>query len=62
MEEGWVVLINASKWHYFRKGISLCKKWGYLGSEFELGNDNSPDNCSSCRKKIQEEKETQIKP
>ena len=50
-KEGWTWLTNAIKWHYFREGQSLCKKYMLLGSgELELGNNNSPDNCAACKK------------
>lgn len=51
--EGWAWLINATKWHYFRTdGRSLCGRWMLLSNNAtERGNDNSPDNCKSCRRK-----------
>ena len=53
MSEGWKWLINSKKWHYFRDGRSLCKKWMNLaGNEFEQGNDDSVDNCPTCRKAL----------
>jgi hypothetical protein len=57
MKEGWTWLFNSKKWHYFRDGKSLCKKWALLGSEdLEQGNDNSPDNCITCKKILNKEK------
>lgn len=39
------------KWHYFRDGRSLCKRFMLLGrGEFESGNEASPDNCAACRR------------
>ena len=50
-KEGWTWLSNATKWHYFRNGQSLCKKYGIFGpGDLELGNNDSPDNCVQCRK------------
>lgn len=47
--EGWKWLANATKWHYFRDGRSVCGKWMNLGSgEFQQGNNDSPDNCKGC--------------
>ena len=61
MKEGWTWLFNARKWHYFRDGQSLCKKWGLLGSrDLEQGNDNSPDNCATCRKILKKEKNMEL--
>lgn len=54
--EGWVGLLNTKKWHYFINGRSLCRKWMYLGTLYEQGNDNSPDNCAACKKKLKERK------
>lgn len=56
LKEGWKWLANAPKWHYFREGRSLCGRWMTFGNEFELGNDNSADNCPTCRKKLLKEK------
>ena len=53
IDEGWNWLHNSNKAHYFRNGTSLCGRWLYLGKNFEHGNDNSLDNCSSCKKKKQ---------
>jgi hypothetical protein len=57
MTEGWTWLINSKKWHYFREGKSLCKKFLLLQyPEFEQGNDHSPDNCKQCIKQLEKEK------
>ena len=52
LTEGWKHLLNARKWHYFGSdGRSLCKSWLTLSlSGFEQGNDDSPDNCTKCRR------------
>lgn len=56
--EGWIWLINSRKWHYFGpNGKSLCGKFFLLGNpELEQGNDNSPDNCAICRRKLIKQK------
>jgi len=55
-KEGWTWLINSTKWHYFRNGKSLCGKWMTFGNpDLEQGNNNSPDNCKSCRNKLLKE-------
>lgn len=57
-KEGWNWLINSPKWHYFKSdGVSLCGRWIMFSNTFEQGNDNSPDNCAACRKKLQKLKE-----
>ena len=57
LKEGWTYLWNSPKWHYFRDGKSLCGRWMCLGSEFEAGNETSPDNCVTCMKKRMRELE-----
>lgn len=52
--EGWARPMWCSKWHYFNDGQqSLC---GNVIAEveqvLEVGNDNSPNNCSVCREKL----------
>jgi hypothetical protein len=55
--EGWNWLQNSKKWHYFVEGRSLCEKWMLLfNDDSKQGNDNSPDNCSVCRKKLEKRK------
>lgn len=50
--EGWVAMLNTRKWHYIVDTKSLCGGWMYLGSRFEQGNDDSPDNCKKCVHKL----------
>ena len=53
MNEGWTWLINSKKWHYFVNGRSLCGKFGLIGRpELKQGDDDNPDNCAACRKKL----------
>ena len=53
LTEGWTWLIQTPKWHYFVERRSLCGKWLLFGNpELEQGNDNSPDNCKACLKKL----------
>ena len=56
---GWGWVIGSRKWHYFdEEGYSLCKKWyKFTDGALEQGNDNSPDNCSMCRKKLLKQQE-----
>ena len=54
--EGWGYLPWGPKshlWHYFKAdGRSLCGKWFHLVRRVcvERNNDNSPNNCQTCRK------------
>lgn len=53
LTEGWTWLHNSTRWHYFDEGRSLCGKWMILSCDnLEIGNDNSPDNCAACGKKL----------
>ena len=54
MKEGWSWLYNSPKYHYFREGRSLCKRWMILGpGDFEQDwKDDMPDNCAGCQKKL----------
>jgi len=59
--EGWTWLSNSRKWHYFVNGQSLCRKWtlwGWKSHDYELGNDNSPDNCAECRRRLKKRHES----
>lgn len=49
--EGWVGITNGRKYHYVIDNDTLCGVvvWG---GEVELGNDDSPDNCSACKKRL----------
>lgn len=52
---GWTWPLNMKQAHYFpegHKGTSLCGKVMYWGTLFKLGNDQSPDNCEQCKKKL----------
>jgi len=55
--EGWKLLLNSRKAHYFRNGMTLCNKWAYFGDDLEADDFKSPDDCATCRKKLETEKE-----
>ena len=57
-KEGWVNIIGSTRWHYIRESRSLCGRWLYLGNDafLEQGNNDSPDNCAACRRKLENEK------
>jgi len=62
MAEGWGAIFNVSrKWHYFRDGKSLCRRFMRLGggTGLEPGNDHSPDNCATCKRKRLAETKTE---
>lgn len=53
MKKGWGNLFNSRKWHYFIEGKSLCGKWMLMGNgNLVDGQNDSPDNCAACRKKL----------
>jgi len=56
--EGWVHIDGARKWHYVKEdGRALCGRWHYMGRvDPEPGNNDSPDNCPTCRKKMEADK------
>ena len=49
---GWS--FTGRKAHYFDSvgNTSLCGKWVYYRGPMEIGNDNSPDNCLACKRKL----------
>ncbi|GAI42565.1 unnamed protein product, partial [marine sediment metagenome] len=52
---------NSRKAHYFIDGRSLCGKWLFFGALYD-SNDNSPDNCTSCKKAVKKLREREKKP
>jgi len=55
MTEGWG-FPRSRKAHYFVDGMSLCNKYGFYRGSLEQGNDDSPDNCAACRRKLAKRK------
>ncbi|NVM20573.1 MAG: hypothetical protein HWN68_02195 [Desulfobacterales bacterium] len=56
MSEGWAFVYGArfasKKAHYIQEDHrSLCGRYIWLGP-VEQGNDNSPDNCKECIKRL----------
>lgn len=52
---GWTWLYNASKWHYFEGQKSLCGRHMILRHPtegYEIGNNDSADNCKVCARKV----------
>ena len=56
IKEGWSYPTNSRKAHYFVNMMSLCGKYGFYRGFLEQGNDNSPDNCVQCKKKLHKAK------
>ena len=55
--EGWGYLTHSQKWHYFTEaGRSLCGKWFAIVTTLEVGNDENPDNCAACKRKLRNRK------
>lgn len=52
--EGWTWLVNATKWHYFVDGRSLCGRWMTFvrASELEPDTGPGPDDCRECRRRL----------
>ena len=54
-EEGWGNLDNASNAHYFKNGISLCRRWMTFIPRWEsnqaLGAAPTRGTCKACWKK-----------
>lgn len=62
-KEGWACLLDATKYHYFRDSMSLCRRWAYLDDEyisFNFGMDDvdllDHKKCKLCARKRQKEK------
>ena len=53
--EGWQRPANSIKWHYFRKGKSLCDKWLFLNDYFNKDVGDSTINCKKCQTKRNKE-------
>lgn len=59
--KGWGFPPSSRKAHYFIDGRSLCSKWLFFG-DLEDSNDNSPDNCTRCKKAVKKLREKEKKP
>jgi len=54
--EGWAKPLNTRKFHYFVDKRSLCDRYMYFGDlEADTGKE-SPDDCKSCRRKLDKRK------
>lgn len=56
--EGWTWTHGGKKWHYYRQGRALCRRQMLLihpSEGYELGVDDSPDNCAECARRLAKE-------
>ena len=52
-KEGWGFPRGSKKAHYFlENGMSLCNRYGFYRGSKEQGLDESPDNCTACKKAL----------
>ena len=59
-DTGWTNFGGQSrKWHYIGEdGRSLCGKWAaWKPHRLEQGDNGSPDNCASCRRRFAKREE-----
>ena len=53
---GWARPLGARKWHYFWGGAGLSLCWrGYWTGERTAREQNSPDNCELCARKLEKQ-------
>ena len=52
MAEGWGFPDASMKAHYSVDGRSLCRRWLWLGGELEPAEEESPDDCLQCTRKL----------
>lgn len=58
--EGWTWTQNSRKWHYFREKRAICGgmlMFVHPSEGYEVGNNDSTDNCAACRRKLSKEQE-----
>lgn len=58
--EGWTWVRNSRKWHYYRECRAICggmMMFCHPSEGYELGNDDSEDNCAACKRKLAAEKD-----
>lgn len=64
-KEGWTWIHDTTEWHYFVDSDltrydkeSLCGRYALLDDDdLEQRNDDSPDNCAACKRKLKTRKE-----
>ena len=54
--EGWgVIRPGDRKAHYYRNGMSLCRRVGFYGGPLDPDTKPSPDDHAACRKLLDRE-------
>lgn len=56
--EGWTWTHGARKWHYYREKRAVCGRmllFVHPDEGYELGKNDSPDNCAACKQKLAKE-------
>ena len=55
MSWGWPA--RSRKAHYFDGGVSLCRRWMYVGEPLEnqaVKDKPGPDDCKACWRKVKQ--------
>jgi len=55
--EGWAMPGNTKKYHYFVDKRSLCGSWMFLGELQADDGKEGPNDCKTCRRKLEKRKE-----
>jgi hypothetical protein len=54
--EGWgVIRPGDRRAHYYRDGMSLCRRVGFYAGPLDPDDKPSPDDCAACRKQLDRE-------
>ena len=54
--EGWgVIRPGDRRAHYYRNGMSLCRRIGFYGGSLDPDAFKSKDDCAACRKLLDRE-------
>lgn len=57
LTEGWGAPGCSRKFHYFRGGLSLCRKIGFYNGELDPDDGTKrEDDCAACRKALERDK------
>lgn len=58
-DNGWAQPANSRKFHFFRNGMSLCRKMAFFAKDLDpdTGGEKQQDDCAQCYKKLTAEKE-----
>lgn len=52
-KEGWgIIRPGDRKAHYYRNGMSLCRRVGFYSGYLDTSDQSSPDDCAGCRKAL----------